>query len=274
MTTTRRGYLNEPYRLFHSSDQRDLDFEAHSHDFHKLVFCLSGKVSYVMEGLTYSLGTGDLLRIPQHQIHQSRLYSNAVYERYILWINDSFLCSFHEPALTDLFVQADPSGRELYHPTAAQRREMIDKLRQVELFFQADQPGHQLMADTYLLQFLLELSAQLRHSSPAPDKAVAADPRFSSILSYINQHLQEDLSIERLSGMFYLSPSYLMHTFRKRTGCTVHQYIQQKRLMYAADLIRQGEGITQAAQCSGFSDYTAFLRAFRKMYGCAPSEIR
>ena len=119
MTTTRRGYLNEPYRLFHSSDQRDLDFEAHSHDFHKLVFCLSGKVSYVMEGLTYSLGTGDLLRIPQHQIHQSRLYSNAVYERYILWINDSFLCSFHEPALTDLFVQADPSGRELYHPTTA-----------------------------------------------------------------------------------------------------------------------------------------------------------
>ena len=50
-----RGYLMENYRLFHSTDRRDADFLSHSHDFHKVVFSLSGKVTYTMEGTIYEL---------------------------------------------------------------------------------------------------------------------------------------------------------------------------------------------------------------------------
>ena len=73
-----RGYLREEYRLFHSTDQRDLDFEAHNHDFHKVVLCLAGRVTYVMEGTTYYLRPWDILLIPEHQIHQSSFSSEEV----------------------------------------------------------------------------------------------------------------------------------------------------------------------------------------------------
>ena len=71
---SKRGYLHEKYRLFHSSDRRDVDFETHSHDFHKIVLCLNGRVTYIVEGVTYFLRPGDVLIIPEHQIHRSILH--------------------------------------------------------------------------------------------------------------------------------------------------------------------------------------------------------
>ena len=74
-----RGYLNEDYRLFHSTDRRDVDFQTHSHDFHKAVLCLTGSVTYIVEGVTYDLSPWDILLIPEHQIHRSILRSTEVY---------------------------------------------------------------------------------------------------------------------------------------------------------------------------------------------------
>ena len=65
-----------------------------------------------------------------------------------------------------------------------------------------------------------------------------------------------------------------MHAFKRHTGMTVHQYVQQKRLISAAARIRAGESVTAAAMQAGFMDYTTFLKAFRKQYGCAPGELR
>ena len=50
MTTAKRGYLNEDYKLFHIYDKRSMDFDSHSHDFHKLIICLSGSANYTIEG--------------------------------------------------------------------------------------------------------------------------------------------------------------------------------------------------------------------------------
>ena len=58
-----------------------------------------------------------------------------------------------------------------------------------------------------------------------------------------------------------------MHRFKAAYGCTVHQYIQQKRLQTAAEMIRQGVPVLKAAEEAGFGDYSVFLRAFRAAYG-------
>ena len=92
------------------------------------------------------------------------------------------------------------------------------------------------------------------------------------VTHYIREHLQEQLSIDRLAGTFYLSRYYLMHRFKAAYGCTVHQYIQQKRLQTAAEMIRQGVPVLKAAEEAGFGDYSVFLRAFRAAYGKSPRE--
>lgn len=64
----------------------------------------------------------------------------------------------------------------------------------------------------------------------------------------------------------------MMHRFKEVYGCTLHQYIRQKRLQQAAEEIRAGTGVLKAAEEAGFGDYSAFLRAFRAAYGRSPRE--
>ena len=267
-----RGYLHENYRLFHSTDKRDADFDAHSHDFHKMVFCLQGGVTYIMEGNSYALQPWDILLIPEHQIHRSILHGDTVYERMILWVQDSYLKSFGEETLWFPFSQR-PDKPALYRPAPHRRALLVDKLVEMERCQKAAFPGHGLMQDTYLLQFLVELASQLRRNQEMPQSAVRTDPKIHEILGHINQNLKETLTVESLARQFFISPSHLMHSFKAHTGCSVHQYILQKRLTHAFEHIRAGEGVGNAALQAGFGDYSAFLKAFRKQYGCSPREI-
>ena len=92
-----------------------------------------------------------------------------------------------------------------------------------------------------------------------------------SLLKYINQNLDKDLSIEALAQKFFLSKYYLMRKFKEETGYTIHNYIVSKRILYARSLIAQGIPVTKAAVKSGFGDYTAFVRAYKKQLGTTPS---
>lgn len=273
-TVSKRGYLNENYRLFHSTDRRDMDFETHSHDFHKIVLCLTGRVTYIVEGVTCFLRPWDLLIIPQHQIHRSIMHSTETYERMVLWIKDEYIAHFQQQALKEVFAWPDGHSYGLFRPDASGCKVLKDRLSAVEKNWHASFDGHELMAETYLLQFLLELGQLLKNGSSVPESSIRTDPQMQQVLSYINGHLSENLSIDTLAGAFFLSPSRLMHRFKEHAGCTVHQYVLQKRLTQAASLIELGQSVTHAAQQAGFSDYSAFLRAFRRQYGCLPSEIR
>lgn len=273
-TVSSRGYLRENYRLFHSSDRRDMDFQTHCHDFHKIILCLSGHVTYIMEGKTYFLRPWDLMIIPEHQIHQSLFDSTETYERIILWINDAYLHSFSEDVLCEVFRWPLKSRCGLFRPEAASRGELLEKLLALEQNQKAVFPGHQLLADSYLVQFLLALNGLLKREGAPAEDSVRSDPRLNELLEFINRNLAEDLSVARLAGQFYISQSYLMHQFKHYTGCTLHQYVLQKRLIQAHREIQEGESVAGAALKAGFADYSTFLRAFRKMFGCLPTDLR
>ena len=100
------------------------------------------------------------------------------------------------------------------------------------------------------------------------------DPKMEEILRYIGRHLEEPLSVEMLAGTFYISRYYLMHRFKAVTGYTVHQYISQKRLLLAGELIRTGVPVMKAAEQAGFSEYSTFLRAFQNTFHMSPREFR
>ena len=62
--------------------------------------------------------------------------------------------------------------------------------------------------------------------------------------------------------------------FKEVTGYTLHQYISQKRLVWAGELIRSGMPVMKAAEQAGFSEYSTFLRAFRGTFHMSPREFR
>jgi len=272
----RRGYLNEDYRLFHLRDSRALELDYHYHEFDKLVLQLGGRVTYHIEGKRYPLQPMDVLLVSRGVIHLPVIDPGPVYERMVLWINRDFLSRFRGSGadLADCFSLAAERGFHLFRPRGEARERYRALFERIEAAGAEDAFGAALLAETCVLQLLIDLNRDFPGAAGTADVAYRFDPKMEEVTQYIRDHLEDDLTIDRLAGTFFLSRFYLMHRFKDVYGCTVHQYIRQKRLQKAAEQIRRGGPVLKAAEEAGFRDYSVFLRAFRGVYGRSPREWR
>ena len=97
---------------------------------------------------------------------------------------------------------------------------------------------------------------------------------YQNLCSFIEEHIEEDLSLERLSLEFFVSKYHIAHVFKENLGLSIHQYITKKRLLLCRESIISGMGITESYQTFGFGDYSSFYRAFKKEYGISPKDFK
>jgi AraC family transcriptional regulator len=100
--------------------------------------------------------------------------------------------------------------------------------------------------------------------------------RFAKVIDYIDAHLDEDLSVERLSQVASFSKFHFHRQFSNYAGITVSRYIQMQRLKRASHrLVFDVEArIIDVALEAGFETPESFARAFKRDYGQTPSEFR
>ncbi len=272
-STDKRGYLNEDFRLFHIKDKIALDVDYHYHEFDKIVVFISGKVNYIIEGKSYFLKPWDILLVNHNQIHRPVIDTGEPYERIILWMNTDFIKSnsTKDYDLSECFKTAASRNFSLVRPESSKRPEIMKILSATEEALRSREFAGELLSRTYFLQFLIEINRMTERDNTQSDaSSFKSDPKVEGIIAYINSNLKEELTLDSLSQKFFISKSYLMHRFKAVTGFPVHSYIQQKRLILAADLIKNGMPVSKACAESGYCDYTAFLKAFKKMFGTTP----
>lgn len=126
----------------------------------------------------------------------------------------------------------------------------------------------------HLMLASLELVRQMvRNAAAAPP--LPEHELFARVEAYIDAHYQEELSVERLSRYFYVSPYHLAHHFKHHTGYTVKQYILRRRIGEAQTrLYGTTDSIKSIAAAVGFEDAAYFSRLFAKYVGMPPSEYR
>ena len=274
----KRGYLNEGFRLFHLKDTRAQKLDYHYHEFDKLILLLGGKVTYVVEGVTYFLQPWDVLLVQHSLIHKPIIDPAEPYERVVVWLDRTWLSERSDPGerLDACFDTVRERGFHLLRTDGARRLEYMRTIQRLEEALHSKEFGAGRLADTLCQQLLIDVNRDVlasRTAAEAPDSS-RVDPKMEESLQYIVHHLDEDLSVDSLSKRFYLSRYYLMHRFKAVTGFTVHQYISQKRLLLAGELIRQGVPVMKAAEQAGFAEYSTFLRAFQNTFHMSPREFR
>ena len=258
---TREGYLHENYRYFHLRDTAGQERDFHFHDFDKLVLLLSGRVNYLVEDQSYLLRPWDLLLVKHHAIHKALIDRSEPYERIIVYLDRQYFDrALPQARLMDCFESADRSRRYLLVPDGEQRAELGETLRAFERAREDSRFGSEAMRDTLMMQILIQIG---RMAPAAPERSEQADPKIRQVLSYINEHLEEELTVEQLSEQVYLSRYHFMRLFKAQTGSTS-----------AARLIREGVPAVKAAADSGFGDYSAFHRAFKECFGISPGELK
>jgi AraC-like DNA-binding protein len=99
--------------------------------------------------------------------------------------------------------------------------------------------------------------------------------RIKEIVSYIDKHYMESLSLEQIADVFGLNSDYFSRMFRQNIGIPFTQHVNHVRLTHIYhDICTTDEPVLEILDKHGFTNYKLFSRMFKEMYGDTPREIR
>ena len=102
----------------------------------------------------------------------------------------------------------------------------------------------------------------------------ATQQRINEIISYIQEHIYENLTVGDLAAHFFIHPDYLSRLFKKHAHISVSRYITLQKTATAQSLLREGYTVAQVQEKLGFSSYAYFFKTFQKNTGLSPSKYR
>lgn len=258
----------------------DFSFEGESHDFWEFLCVDKGDVEVVAGDMPYSLHKGQIIFHKPNEFHKVRATGkNAPNLVVIAFHCDSPCMKYFENQimmLTDtergLLAQIITEARKAFssvlddpYLTKLERREPSP--------FASEQ-----LIRIFLEQFLLLMCRRCREHRPAsaPVKSVkkASDSQiYYQILSYLESHLYEHISIEDICRDNLIGRSQLQKLFRERTDSGVINYFSNMKIGEAKQLIRERNlNFSQIAERLGYTSVHYFSRQFKKITGMSPSE--
>ena len=225
----------------------------------------------MVDGQRYRLQPGDAVLIDSRSVHRPELEAGTAYERIIIYIAPEFLekASTEDCNLTEIFsTRRGP----ILRMKESRRRRVFTMAAELEEELSTDAYGREILSSSALLRLLVELGRSLRQTdSQKPEPVMPNNPRVLEIMRYIEEHLAEDLDIDDLAEIFYISKYHMMRLFHREVGTTIHAYLSQRRLLHARELIGKGMRATEACYRSGFRSYSSFTRSYSKYFGTTPT---
>lgn len=94
------------------------------------------------------------------------------------------------------------------------------------------------------------------------------------VLEYVDNHLQEELTMEILAQQIGFSAYHFCRMFRGETGYSVMEYVRRRRLAFAAAELNTSKKIIDVAVEYGFETHSGFSKAFKRFYACSPEAYR
>lgn len=272
--TDRQEMHNRTFEIFRYKDPRPREVSLHHHDFYEIYFFLSGNVLYNIESKSYLLTPGDILLISPMQLHQPVFDGKSgSYERIVLWLDAGFLENFGLPGetLSTCFHAARPGHAGLLRPDEHVRQKLQVLLEYLLTETLEPEYGQGVCCLAYLALILAQL-CRLSAQEPLEVESSDSSRVVYDVLEYINEHFDEDLSLDSLANRFFISKYHLSREFTRVTGSSVHKYVTQRRLITAKQMIGEGHSTTSICQHCGFGDYSSFYRAFKNAYQVSPRE--
>ena len=244
---SRQYMLSRDYELYYYDDKDLAKVEAHSHNYFEFYFFLEGDVSMQIGNHSYHVRSGDLMLIPPRTPHRLIIHSpKTPYRRFVFWISKNF-CE-HLSQLSDAYMYlinlVDVHKEYLFQIDPVSFNTLQSKMIRLLEEMHGERFGKDEQITLYISDFLLHIN-RLVYEQREPKTQAVNTSLYSNLVEYIEQHLDEELSLERLADEFYVSKYHIAHVFKENVGLSIHQYITKKRLSLCKEAIRAKMNITE-----------------------------
>ncbi|MDE6364067.1 MAG: AraC family transcriptional regulator [Lachnospiraceae bacterium] len=273
---TRQYMLSMDYEIYYYCDRDMPTVSLHTHDFYEFYFFLEGTVSIEIDQTRCPLTFGDVIFIPPKITHRPVIHSHQLpYRRFVLWISDAYFSQILSlsPDYGYLSQYVKKHNTYLLHHDRYSFNTLQSLLLRMLEELHADHFGCRTQAALCLQNLILHINRMLYEQNHPKIKRTGLSLH-QNVMNYIEDHIGEDLSLDRLAAVFFVSKYHIAHTFRENLGISVHQYVTKKRLALCREALLEHQNISESIDAFGFGDYSGFYRAFKKEYGISPKAFQ
>lgn len=242
----------------------------HWHNHIELLFCISGSLSVVVSGQMYLLHKNELILINTNMIHSS--YSPTI--NHVLCIQfplEWLTTQIGHDYGKNWLIELNNSNKNVKDDS-----KLIDKLLIITKITEHGELNLSKKLDLHgqiflLLKLLLKYSTTINPSTQKDSAFLTG----RNMVNYINDHFQENLSLQEVSSHFGYSSEYCSRHFKKILGINFKELLTSTRLNYAYDKVTNTtDNLENIALDSGFSTYRNMYNSFIRNYHTSPSELR
>lgn len=245
---------------------------AHWHPELEIVYLLNGNADFVIEGERFRLVQGDALVIDSNQIHGVQARHSMM--QLIIHVSRDFINS-RLPDGSRYLIHL--SREELIDQQVGSYLEFLDCLKKLVPLYVQQPEGYRLESESIVLDICYRLIRDFAIPLGAKDRPglTQKQTRIKEILSYIEEHYKERISLEDISGEFGLSREYFSRLFKKNVGMTFTEHLNRVRLTHVyQELLTTDKPVMEIMEEQGFTNYKLFSRMFREIYGDTPRAVR
>lgn len=276
---------------------------AHWHEHLEIIYVLGGEITASINDVSYELKKGDIFLVNSNDIHYTYTHEDARY--YLLQIPPVHLeristrwkgLKFQE-LITGEMAGAHAWADELENAqikerpeeTGCARKKQADQsdclnyrlgeiFQEIASLYEEKREGYHLLvlSAVYRLLYLLYTEGIRAEETMDNSHGTLRDlERMKLCMEFVREHYGESISLADAAGLLSITPEHFCRLFRKYTGQTFLNYVNQIRMEhFYTDLLETNENITFLLDKNGITNYKGFLRKFKETYGEPPKEVR
>lgn len=255
------------------------ELSDHMHDHYEIVYVYNGKGTFFIGDVFYDMQQGDVFLIPNNTIHRALPNKDDPVTSTIIFFSPTLI---YKDVVDDSFSYLhlfDLTKKSKNYKISLPQKEQEKLEEQLELILQETNSRsmgsrhacllivHQIILDLYRIRIngKQELSEGKSYSSEW----------MKDILIYINEHMDEPLTLTILAQKALVSTAHFSRVFKETTGIGLVVYLNTKRIIKAKELLLEtNHTIAHIAEMCGFESMPQFYRTFKKYNEKTPATFR
>lgn len=263
-------YLKIEEKKF-NKDTKDMP-QFHCHDYYEIYYLFSGKVRYLIDDNLFDINAGDIVLINKNKLHMTKKPETIYGENIKIYITDDNVDSLGENS--EMFKECF----DYIHITVPEnKKKHIDSIFKK---FRAEYKNNDLFSTQLVNNYIYEILSNIYKLIFVDNEDNLGDISTQSneiniAIRYVYNNYGERLTLSEVAKMVNMNPSYFSRYFKKVTGITFMDYVNNIRIKNAVSLITDTNmSLTDIAQACGFNNQSYFCRQFQKIIGCSAGKYK
>lgn len=256
------------YYLVDSSHPR-YQMPLHWHSETELLYIQKGRFLLSLDSREYTLEEGDFCYISGTSLHGGTP-QDCIYE--CLCFNSDSLLK-HSNLVRDYLTDVENNNTLIQPVFTNADPEILKCTSHMFAAIRAKKPGWELLTLAGLYDFYGTIIQKNYRKTPLDSLSFQRMRQIKLALEYIEQHFQEQITLEELSRAAGLSPKYFCRYFKSTLHKTPIDYLNHYRIVRARQLLETNQlSIMEVAVACSYHDLSYFVRCFKKYTGITPNQ--